>query len=145
MEKLPPIAPVTAKGPLGVVHLPRMWAKALQKATGHLQDDYIVGCGLDRAVCRELGLDMEKAIAYIQSEKPSYLEYENWVVAEVGGVGPDQVRAANDAILGLRFDAEHARQFREELGLPETSDVDGAADLDSWDDLSQFHRLLTAS
>ena len=50
MDKLPPIAAVTAMDPLGIVHPRRMWSKALQHATGHLQDDCIVGRGLDRAV-----------------------------------------------------------------------------------------------
>lgn len=48
------MAAVTAKGPLGIVHLPLRWAKALQRVTGHLNDDYIVGCGLDRAVSEAL-------------------------------------------------------------------------------------------
>jgi len=43
MDKLPPIAAVTAMDPLGIVHPRRMWSKALQHATGHLQDDCIVG------------------------------------------------------------------------------------------------------
>lgn len=143
MEKLPPIAAVTAKGPLGIVHLPRMWAKALQHATGHLVDDYIVGCGLDQAVTSALGIDMAKALAYIQTEKPTYHEFENWIVAEAGGIGPEKVKAANDAILGMRFGPERAKVFREEIGLAAESSVDSAAELDTLDDWLQFHRLMT--
>ena len=146
MDKFPPVAAVTAKGPLGIVHLPRMWAKALQHVTGHLNDDYIVGCGLDRAITKALGIDMEKALRYIQSERPTYHEFENWIVAECGGsISADTVEAANDAILNIQFDAEHAKEFREELGLPEESDLSGAADLDTLDDWVQFHRWMTAS
>lgn len=137
---------MTARGPLGIVHLPRMWAKALQHATGRLNDDYIVGCGLDRAISRALGIDMQKALTYIQTAKPTYHEFEAWVVAECGGdIGPDKVQAANDAILGIRFDAEHAGEFRAELRLPEGSALDGAADLDTLDDWLQFHRWMTGS
>jgi len=146
MDKLPPIAAVTATGPLGIVHLPRMWAKALQRATGHLQDDYIVGCGLDRAVSEALGIDMQKALGYIQTAKPTYHEFEAWIVAECGGsIGQDKVQAANDAILGRRFDQEHAQGFRDELGLPAQSALDKAADLDTLDDWLQFHRWMTGS
>ena len=146
MDKFPPIAAVTAKGPLGIVHLPRMWAKALQRATGHLNDDYIVGCGLDRAVSEALGIDMQKALGYIQTAKPTYHEFEAWIVAECGGsIAHDKVQAANDAILNLQFDPARAKEFREELGLPEESLLDGAADLDTLDDWLQFHRWMTAS
>ncbi len=146
MEKFPPVAAVTAMGPLGIVHLPRMWAKALQHATGHLNDDYIVGCGLDRAVSGALGIDMQEALSYIQTAKPTYHEFEAWVVARCGGtVGPDKVRAANEAILGITFDAQMAKEFRAELGLPQESKLDGAANLDTLDDWLQFHRWMTAS
>jgi len=145
MQKLPPIAPVTAKGPLGVVHLPRMWAKALQHATGYLQDDYIVGCGLDRGVMGALGIDADKAIAFIESERPTYLEFENWIVGEAGGsLSEEKIRAANEAILGRRFDPEHAREFREEIGLSDESGIDSAALLDTFDDWVQFHKLMTS-
>ena len=56
-----------------------------------------------------------------------------------------QVRAANEAILGITFDAQMAKEFRAELGLSQESKLDGAANLDTLDDWLQFHRWMTAS
>lgn len=43
MQTLPPLAGISMQGTLGVVHMPRMWSKALLQAKGQLADGYRPG------------------------------------------------------------------------------------------------------
>ncbi len=144
MRTLPPIAPVSAEGTLGLVHMPRMWSKALLHATGQLAEGYRTGCFFDRTVMTGLGIDPQEAIDYLTSELPSYQRFEEWVLAKVGGqIAPETIGQINRTILDHELDEETLREFQEELGLPEGSPVRKTARLEELDDLVQFHRLLT--
>lgn len=144
MQKIPPIAPIPAKGPLGLAHLPRMWSKALQAATGQLADGYRTGCYFDRTLMATLGIDVQAALAFIQSNLPTYLEYEAWVLEQAGGhLEPERIEAANRAILGHELEEAERLEFLQELGLPAETTVRGTAELEQLDDWAQFHRLLT--
>ena len=144
MRKIPPIAPIPAKGPLGLAHLPRMWSKALQDATGRLADGYRTGCYFDRTLMASLGIDVQEALGFIRSALPTYLEFEAWVLERAGGsLSPEQIEAANQAILGHELDREERGEFLRELGLPADSPVRRTAELEQLDDWAQFHTLLT--
>jgi hypothetical protein len=143
VRQLPPIAPVSAEGTLGLVHMPRMWSKALLHATGQLAEGYRTGCFFDRTVMSGLGIDPQEAIAYLTSELPSYQDFEAWVLAKVGGHIPaETIDKINRTILEHELDEDSLRAFQEELGLPAGSPVRKTARLDELDDLVQFHRLL---
>jgi hypothetical protein len=60
-------------GPLGVLHLPRLWLKASLEARGKLAAGY-PGCGkgYDQMVLDGLGLDRQKTLDYIKNSRPSY-------------------------------------------------------------------------
>ena len=85
MQRIPPIAPIAAKGPLGLAHLPRMWSKTLQEATGHLVAGYKTGCYFDRILSASLGIDVQEAFSFVRSTRPTYLEFEAWVLAGPAG------------------------------------------------------------
>jgi hypothetical protein len=84
------------------------------------------------------------ALAFLQSELPTYLEYEAWVLEQVGGgLEPERVEAANRAILGHELEEAERLEFLQELGLPAETTAWGTAELEQLDDWAQFHRLLT--
>lgn len=146
MQKMPPIAAISAKGPLGLVHLPRMWSKALLGATGHLAPGYRTGCYFDRTLMGSLGISTEAALAYIGSELPTYARFEQWVLEQAGGhIAPESIVHVNRAILSHEFDGEELRSFQSELGLPEDSPIRKTADLEQLDDWVQFHTLLSGA
>ncbi len=146
MQRIPPIAPIAAKGPLGLAHLPRMWSKTLQEATGHLVEGYKTGCYFDRILSASLGIDVQEAFSFVRSTRPTYLEFEAWVLARAGGsLDPERIEAANQAILGHELDPDEREEFLRELGLPPGSPVRRTADLEQLDDWAQFHRLLTGA
>ena len=69
MRKVPPVAAVAAKGPLGVVQLPRLWSKVLLDQRGLLPEGYYpCGLGFDKIVLDGLGLDREEVLAFLTSE-----------------------------------------------------------------------------
>src|SRR4051812_21903286 len=72
-------------GPLGVLHLPRLWLKASLEAQGKLAAGY-PGCGkgYDQMVLSALALDRQKTLDYIKANKPSYSQFESWVKQQPG-------------------------------------------------------------
>jgi hypothetical protein len=69
-------------GPLGVLHLPRMWQKVALEATGKLASGYPgIGRGFDAMTCASLGLEEQAVKDYIKKNKPTYPQFEAWVKA----------------------------------------------------------------
>src|SRR4028119_1895925 len=85
MDKIVPLISSGTAGPLGVLHLPRLWLKALLGATGKLADGYKdIGPGYDHMVLQGLGIDPDAARAFIREQKPSYPAFEAWVKSRPG-------------------------------------------------------------
>ena len=73
-------------GPLGAIHLPRLWSKVLLSAKGQLEDGYDeCGMGFDQMVLDGLGIDRDSAVSYIKGNLPTYPQFESWVLAQRGG------------------------------------------------------------
>lgn len=144
MQKCPPIAAVAAKGPLGVVQLPRLWSKVLLSQKGLLPEGYApCGEGLDKRLLDGLDLDRERVLAVLAGY-PSYAQFEAWVAEELGGTVPqEKIDAVNDLILGREFPEERSRTILDNCGFPASVDVRRAADLNQLDDWNEFHRYLT--
>lgn len=90
-DGLAPLVPMVSSaqtGPLGVPHLPRLWMKALLRATGALPKDWKSGleCGFDNQLAKMTGMDLAAAVAYIEAELPDYLTFERWFERAVGPV-----------------------------------------------------------
>ncbi len=144
MKKIPPIAPVDAKGPLGVVQLPRLWSKVLLDANGLLPEGYhVCGNGFDRIVLEGLGLEREAVLTYIVSTRPTYPQFEAWVASQVGPVSTETKAKINDAILGFAPSPERRAQIIERLGLPPDHPAATMVELNTLDDWAEFHRYLT--
>ncbi len=145
MRKFPPIAPVAAKGPLGVVQLPRLWSKVLLDKQGLLADGYYpCGQGFDKVVLEGLGLDREEVLAYLTTEMPTYAQFEAWVVGKLGGHVPqEKIDQVNDYILGREFPEERAQVILENCGFPKDAGIRHGAVLNQLDDWQEFHRYLT--
>ncbi len=146
MHKIPPVAAVSAKGPLGVVQLPRLWSKVLLDKRGLLPEGYSAcGQGFDKVVLDGLGLDREEVLAYLTSEMPTYAQFETWVVERCGGsVAQEKIDKVNDYILGREFPEERAQTILENCGFPKETGIRHGAVLNQLDDWQEFHRYLTA-
>lgn len=132
-------------GPLGVLHLPRLWLKASLEAQGKLATGY-PGCGkgYDQMVLDGLGLDRAAFLSYIQTAKPTYPQLEAWVKAQPGvKLDKASVHRLNSAIIGY----VHADDVRQSImsanGLPDggSACVD-AINLNNLDDWKEFHEAV---
>ena len=144
MQKVPPIAPSSAKGPLGVVQLPRLWSKVLLDKKGLLPEGYSAcGQGFDRVVLEGLGLDRERVLAFLD-KVPTYAAFEAWVVQELGGSVPqEKIQQVNDYILGREFPENRRREILRGAGFTGDEDVRVGIQLNQLDDWAEFHRYLT--
>lgn len=80
MSQIPLISSGSA-GPSGVLHLPRFWQKVSLDAVGKLHSDYpACGAGFDQMMLDALKLDKDATLNYIKENKPSYKQFEDWVV-----------------------------------------------------------------
>ncbi|HWN94681.1 MAG TPA: DUF5069 domain-containing protein, partial [Methylomirabilota bacterium] len=89
-------------GPLGVLHLPRLWLKTSLEARGKLAAGY-PGCGkgYDQMVLDGLGLNRDATLNFIKNDKPTYTQFEAWVKKQPGAkLDKASVEQLNSAIRG---------------------------------------------
>lgn len=143
MRKIPPIAPIYATGRLGVVQLPRLWSKLLLDAKGLLPEGYFpCGEGFDRLVLEGLGLPRAEVVHFVQTNLPTYPEFEDWILSKVGPIPPEKVEALNRQILEWRMRPERRQEILTRCGLPDEGTPVTSAALAAYDDWDEFHRYL---
>lgn len=147
VQKIPPIASVEAKGPLGVVQLPRLWSKVLLDAKGLLPEGYAAcGNGFDRIVLEGLGLEREEVVGFLTSELPTYARFESWVREKLGGEVPSAaIASVNEKILAYQTAPERRRELLEAMGHADDGSVTHHYQVNMLDDWSVFHEFLTKS
>lgn len=133
-------------GPAGVFHLPRLWSKLLIDTAGKLPEGYdACGNGFDAMTLRALGIDRQDAIDFVRGRRPTYVQFEGWVLAKNGGaIAENRLREHNAAIAGYNHSGDSARQMRSQSGLAHHDDIRDAATLNTIDDLDQLHAQVTA-
>ena len=70
MSQIIPLVTSGIAGPLGVLHLPRLWQKASLDAAGKLHSDYpAAGAGFDQMTLDALGIEREAFLALLKNPK----------------------------------------------------------------------------
>ena len=143
MSKFVPLISSGIAGPLGVLHLPRLWLKVSLDAQGKLADGYpAIGKGFDQMVIDGLNLKRDALVSFISEKRPTYPQFEQWL-REQPGVALDQasIDKLNKAITGYNHDDETRRSV---LGAANLSDDGKAArdavNLNNLDDWTEFHQ-----
>src|SRR5437870_695197 len=97
-------------GPLGVVHLPRLWQKVSLEEKGKLAAGYPgVGKGFDAMTLAALGLEEKAVRDYIKQSKPTYPEFEAWVKKNAKSLNREAMEKHNAALRGYNHDDETRR------------------------------------
>ena len=132
-------------GPLGVLHLPRLWLKSSLEARGKLAAGY-PGCGkgYDQMVLDGLGLDRQKALDYIKNSRPSYTQFETWVKQQPGAkLDKSSVDSLNSAIRGYIHDDETRGSICSGAGMANDGSAPrDAVNLNNLDDWTEFHTAV---
>jgi hypothetical protein len=141
MSQIVPLISSGTAGPLGVLHLPRLWLKASLAAAGKLHADY-PGCGkgYDGMTLAALGIKEDDFLAFIKDSKPSYVQLEAWVKAYPGvKLTKADIYKHNAAILGYIHGDDVRQGILAAAGLPDDGGVNpGAVDLNNVDDWTTF-------
>ena len=96
-------------GPLGVLHLPRLWQKVSLEETGKLASGYPgVGKGFDAMTLAALGLEEPAVRDYIKQNKPTYSEFEAWVKKNAKALNRDAIEKHNAAVRASMFRASRS-------------------------------------
>ncbi len=142
MSKFIPMISSGIAGPLGVLHLPRLWQKASLGAVGKLSDDYpACGKGYDQMVLDGLGINREEFLAFIADKKPSYPETEAWVLAKKSGsLDAEAVRKLNSAIAGYIHDDGTRKAILGAANIEDAGTIKDAVNLNNLDDWTSFHK-----
>jgi len=129
-------------GPLGVLHLPRLWLKSSLEATGKLAAGY-PGCGkgFDQMVLDGLGLDRQKTLDFIKNNRPSYIQFENWIKQQPGAkLDKASIEKLNAAIRGYNHDDNTRKGILSASNLQDdASAFRDAVNLNNLDDWNEFH------
>ena len=132
-------------GPLGVLHLPRLWLKASLEAAGKLAAGYPgIGKGYDMMTINALGLNESGVRNFISSKKPTYPQFEAWVKAQPGvKLDKATLYKHNQSILGYIHDDNTRKGILSASGIADESSVNpGAVDLNNLDDWYEFHQAV---
>jgi hypothetical protein len=144
VEPVSPAITGLATGPLGILHLPRLWGKAVLKAIGALPEGYHSGSGpLDEQLAEAIGMDLTASVAYTNAELPTYVAYEAWVGTNATNLKPEPIHEWNERMKTRQKREEMATAERAELGLTNSGERGGRLlnDLLDW---QLFHRQITA-
>lgn len=140
MKIVPTISSGTA-GPLGVLHLPRLWQKASLEAAGKLADGYPgIGNGYDMMVVKALGLSADAVRTFIAT-KPTYPQFEAWIKQQPGvNLTKGNIHKSNVAILSYIHSDETRQGILAANGLADDGSVcPDAVNLNNLDDWFAFH------
>jgi hypothetical protein len=142
MSTYVPLISSGVAGPLGVLHLPRLWLKVSLEAQGKLAPGYPgLGAGYDQMTCDALGLEAQAVKDYIKNNKPTYPQFEAWVKANGKTVTAEAIAKHNAAVTGYI----HADATRQSIlsanGLPDGEPKD-AVNLNNLDDWYEFHQAV---
>jgi hypothetical protein len=90
-----------------------------------------------------LGIDREKAIDFIRRNKPTYMEFEEWVAAN-GKTDRTTIDQLNAAIRGYHHSDDLAQKMRGASKIKEPS-IKDAVTLNTIEDLDEIHAQLNRS
>jgi hypothetical protein len=141
MNTIVPLISSGVAGPLGVLHLPRLWLKASLESCGKLAPGYPgAGKGYDQMVIDGLGLHRENVLAFIKQSKPTYPQFEAWVKKHGTKLDKASIEKLNASIRGYIHDDETRKSVLGANGLPDDASAPkDAVNLNNLDDWKEFH------
>ena len=144
MNTIVPLISSGVAGPLGVLHLPRLWLKASLESVGKLAAGYPgAGKGYDQMVIDGLGLNRDAVLDYIKKSKPTYPQFEAWVKKNGTKLDKGSVDKLNSAIRGYIHDDDTRKSILSANGLPDDAAAPkDAVNLNNLDDWKEFHEAM---
>jgi len=142
MNTIVPLISSGVAGPLGVLHLPRLWLKVSLESLGKLAPGYPgAGKGYDQMVIDGLGLNRDAVLAFIKDSKPTYPQFEAWVKKNGTKLDKGSIEKLNAAIRGYNHDDDTRKSILGANGLPDDAGAPkDAINLNNLDDWCEFYQ-----
>jgi hypothetical protein len=142
MSKFIPLISSGIAGPIGVLHLPRLWQKVTLEAAGKLHPDYPgIGKGYDQMVLDGLGIKAEDFQKFVADKKPTYPECEAWVLEKKGGsLDKAAVDKLNAAIAGYHHSEATRKAILGANNIKDEGKILDAVNLNNLEDWFTFHQ-----
>src|SRR3954470_10557798 len=137
MNKIVPLISSGTAGPLGVLHLPRLWQKVSLEQRGALAAGYPgIGKGYDQMVLDALGLKNDAVVSFIKTSRPTYPQFEAWIKKQPGvKLDKGAVEKLNASIRGYIHDDGTRKSILGASGIPEDATAPrDAVNLNNLDD-----------
>ena len=140
MNTIIPLISSGTTGPLGILHLPRLWQKVSLEVVNKLDAEYpAIGGGYDQMLLDAFSLEKEVFSNFMQS-KPTYPQLEAWVLSQKGGsLDQATVEAFNASVLGYNHADDVRKEILEANGLEDDGSILDAVNLNNLDDWLGFH------
>jgi hypothetical protein len=144
MNTIVPLISSGVAGPLGVIHLPRLWLKLSLESCGKLAAGYPgAGKGYDQMVIDGLGLTRDAVIKFIKDTRPTYPQFEAWVKQNATKLDKGSVEKLNAAIRGYNHDDATRKSILGANGIPDDASAPkDAVNLNNLDDWKEFHEAV---
>ena len=144
MNTIVPLISSGLAGPLGVIHLPRLWLKLSLESCGKLAAGYPgAGKGYDQMVIDGLGLTRDAVIKFIKDTRPTYPQFEAWVKQNATKLDKGEVEKLNAAIRGYNHDDATRKSILGANGIPDDASAPkDAVNLNNLDDWKEFHEAV---
>jgi hypothetical protein len=144
MNTIVPLISSGVAGPLGVLHLPRLWLKLSLESAGKLAAGYPgAGQGYDQMVIDGIGLNRDAVIDFVKKNKPTYPQFEAWVKKNATKLDKASVEKLNAAIRGYNHDDDTRKSILGANGLADdASACKDAVNLNNLDDWKEFHQAV---
>lgn len=142
-ERIVPLISSDSAGPLGAIHLPRLWAKLTLASNARLPEGYDeCGPGFDQMTLTSLNLDRQKTMDFVRDTKPTYMQFEQWVIQQNGGsLSEEKIRKHNEAVRGYCHGDELATDMRKSSGVQDES-ISDAVTLNRLEDLDELYHQV---
>ena len=138
MKKMPPLISSRVPGPLGILHLPRLWLKASLEATSQLTDGYWVGKGYDAMLLNAVNIPVDAFKAFMQT-KPNYPQLEAWIQKQPGvKLDSATIHQFNTSVLHYHHDEEDRKAILDKGAMSADCNTPDAATLNDFDDWQDF-------
>ena len=143
-ETYVPLISSGTAGPLGVLHLPRLWQKVSLEESGKLAAGYPgIGRGFDAMTCAALGFDEQAVKDFIRQNKPTYSQFEAWVKKNAKTLTPDAIETHNAAVRGYIHDDDTRKGVLGSCGISDDASAPkDAVNLNNLDDWYEFHQAV---
>jgi hypothetical protein len=132
-------------GPLGVLHLPRLWLKVSLEAQDKIADGYPgIGGGYDSMVLAALNLNPDEVKKFIAESKPSYPQFESWIKKQPGvNLDKATIHKLNLSIAGYIHSDDTRKGILGANNLPDDGSIlPDAINLNNLDDWAEFHQAV---